>query len=155
AAKRLHCEETPLRVELDGAEALRTRAVVIATGARYRKLDVPELARFEGVGVYYAATFVEAQRCGPDEVVVVGGGNSAGQAAVFLARAARRVHLLIRAADLTASMSRYLIRRIEETPNITLHRRSRITAMAGREHLEEITWRSEDGRETRQPIRHV
>jgi thioredoxin reductase (NADPH) len=156
AAARLRCDQTPLRVDLEGGETLRARAVVIATGAQYRKLDVPELGRFEGVGIYYAATFVESQRCGADEVVVVGGGNSAGQAAVFLARTARRVHVLIRAADLSASMSRYLIRRIDETPNITLHRRTRITALAGGDHLEEVTWKSgDDGAETRHPIRHV
>jgi len=155
-ARRLHCGDTPLSVEVDGGEALRARTIIVATGAQYRKLDVPELERFEGVGVYYAATFVEARRCGLEEVVVVGGGNSAGQAAVFLARTARRVHVLIRAADLSASMSRYLVRRIEETPSITLHRRTRITAMTGRDHLEEITWRSEDvGAETRHRIRHV
>jgi thioredoxin reductase (NADPH) len=156
AAKRLTCADTPLRIEVDGAEAFLARAIVVATGVQYRKLDLPELARFEGVGVYYAATFVEAQRCGAEEVVVVGGGNSAGQAAVFLARSARRVHVLIRGADLSASMSRYLIRRIEETPNITLHRRTQITAMTGGDHLEELTWRSEDtGVETQHPIRHV
>jgi len=153
---RLHCDETPMRIELEGGESVRARAVVVATGAQYRKLDVPDLARFEGVGVYYAATFVEAQRCSTDEVVVVGGGNSAGQAATFLAQSARHVHLLIRGPDLSESMSRYLIRRIEETQNITLHKRTRITAMAGKEHLEEITW-SDDaaGTETRRPIRHV
>jgi len=153
---RLRCDETPMRIELEGGESIRARAVVIATGAQYRKLDVPDLARFEGAGVYYAATFVEAQRCSTDEVVVVGGGNSAGQAATFLAQSARHVHVLIRGPDLNESMSRYLIRRIEETPNITLHKRTRITAMAGKEHLEEVTW-SDDatGTETRHPIRHV
>jgi thioredoxin reductase (NADPH) len=155
-ATTLHCAETPLRIDLDGGESIRARAVVIATGAQYRKLDIPDLARFEGAGVYYAATFVESQRCGTEEVVVVGGGNSAGQAATFLARSAAHVHVLIRSPDLSQSMSRYLIRRIEETPNITLHRRTRIVAMAGREHLEEVTWRDEaTGADTRRPIRHV
>jgi thioredoxin reductase (NADPH) len=155
-AAKLHCAETPLRVELEGGEVIRARAVVIATGAQYRKLDVPDLARFEGAGVYYAATFVEAQRCGTEEVVVVGGGNSAGQAATFLARSTAHVHMLIRSPDLAESMSRYLIRRIEETPNITLHRRTRIVGMTGKEHLEEVTWRDEAaGAETRRSIRHV
>ncbi|HEY8077814.1 MAG TPA: FAD-dependent oxidoreductase [Labilithrix sp.] len=154
-ATRLRCDETPIRVDLATGEPLRTRAVVIATGAQYRKLEVPELARFEGTGVYYAATFVEAQRCGADEVAVVGGGNSAGQAAVFLAQSARHVHIVIRAADLAASMSRYLIRRIEETQNITLHRRTRITSMQGAEHLEAITMKDGDGVETHRKIRHV
>jgi thioredoxin reductase (NADPH) len=154
-AARMHCEETPFRIELTGGVSLAARAVVIATGAQYRKLEVPDLARFEGAGVYYAATFVEAQRCGADEVAVVGGGNSAGQAAVYLSRSAPHVHVLIRGPDLAQSMSRYLIRRIEETPNITLHRQTSITAMAGAEHLEEITWRDEAGTETRRRIRHV
>jgi thioredoxin reductase (NADPH) len=155
-AARLHCDETPLRVELAGGEALRARVVVIATGAQYRKLDIPDLARFEGSGIYYAATFVEAQRCGAEEVVVIGGGNSAGQAATFLARSTAHVHMVIRSPNLAESMSRYLIRRIEETPNITLYRRTRIVGMAGKEHLEEVTWRDEaTGAETRRPIRHV
>ncbi len=155
-AAKVHCGETPLRIELEGGESIRARAVVVATGARYRKLDVPDLARFERAGIYYAATFVEAQRCGTEEVVVVGGGNSAGQAATFLSRSTAHVHMLIRSPDLAESMSRYLIRRIEETPNITLHRRTRIVGMAGKEHLEEVTWRDEAaGTETRRPIRHV
>lgn len=155
-AVRLHCEETPIRVELNGGDCIRARAVVIATGAQYRKLDVVGLDRFEGVGVYYAATFVEAQRCGPEEVIVVGGGNSAGQAATYLARSVGHVHVLIRGPDLAESMSRYLIRRIDETPNITLHRRTRIVELAGREHLEAVTWRDDaSGQEMRRPIRHV
>ncbi|AKU98721.1 Thioredoxin reductase [Labilithrix luteola] len=154
-AVSLRSDETPLRIELEGGGAIRARAAVIATGIRYRKLDVPELARFEGVGVYYSATFVEAMRCGAEALVVVGGGNSAGQAATFLARSARHVHMLIRGPDLAESMSRYLIRRIEDTPNITLHRRTRITAVAGSEHLEEVTWCDDAGVETRRPIRHV
>jgi thioredoxin reductase (NADPH) len=155
-AARLQCDETPMRIVLENGESLRTRSVLIATGAQYRKLDVMGLARFEGAGVYYAATNVEAQRCGGDEIVVVGGGNSAGQAATFLARTARHVHVCIRGPDLAESMSRYLIRRIEQTPNITLHRRTRITAMTGSEHLEEITWRDDAaGTESRRPIRHV
>jgi thioredoxin reductase (NADPH) len=155
-AKRLHCEETPIRIALANGDSVLTRAVVIATGAEYRKLDVPRLADFVGVGVYYAATFVEAQRCSEEPVIVVGGGNSAGQAATFLARNTRHVHMLIRGPDLAASMSRYLIRRIEETPNITLRRRTRIVAVDGKEHLESVTWRDDaTGEETTHPIRHV
>jgi thioredoxin reductase (NADPH) len=155
-AARLHTEECPMRIDLAGGEPLRARAVVIATGAQYRKLDVPDLARFEGAGVYYAATFVEAQRCGIEEVAVVGGGNSAGQAAVYLARRSRHVHILIRSPGLAASMSRYLIRRIEETPNITLHKSTRITGLSGRDHLDEVTWFEDStGTETRRPIRHL
>jgi thioredoxin reductase (NADPH) len=154
-AVALRCDESPIRVDLEGGESVYARAVVIATGARYRKLDLANLPRFEGVGVYYAATFVEAQRCGGEEVVVVGGGNSAGQAALFLSRTARHVHILVRGVSLADSMSRYLIQRIEQAPNITIHCRTQIVAMAGGEHLEEITWRDGTGAEERRPIRHV
>src|SRR5262249_32386933 len=119
-AIRLHCDGVPYRVEFEGGQSVRARAVVIATGAEYRKLEIPELERFEGTGVYYGATFIEAQRCEADDVIVVGGGNSAGQAAMFLSQSARQVHVLIRGESLAASMSRYLIRRIEESPNVTL-----------------------------------
>jgi thioredoxin reductase (NADPH) len=145
-----------ISVELAGGQCVRARAVVIATGAEYRKLEVPDLARFEGVGVYYAATFMEAQQCPDDEVVIVGGGNSAGQAATFLAQSCKRVHMLVRSDGLAATMSRYLIRRIEDTPNITLRTRTKLTALAGDAHLERVTWRDEQtGVETTLPIRHV
>ena len=155
-ALRMYCDEVPIRIELTTGESVRARTVVIATGAEYRKLDVSGLARFEGMGVYYAATYVEVQRCNEDEVVVVGGGNSAGQAATFLAQNSHHVHMLIRGADLASSMSRYLIRRIEETPNITLRRRTQIVAVEGNEHLERVTWRDDSSREeTTHAIRHV
>jgi thioredoxin reductase (NADPH) len=152
----IHCDRGSYRIELTAGEIVRTRAVIIATGAEYRKLDVADLERFEGVGVTYAATYVEAQLCSTDQVIVVGGGNSAGQAATFLARTSRCVHLLVRGPDLAASMSRYLIRRIEETPNITMHRHTKIVALHGKEHLESVTWRDEStGEQSTHPIRHV
>jgi thioredoxin reductase (NADPH) len=155
-ATALHCDETPMRVELTDGSSVRARAIVVATGVDYRKLEVDGLARYEGVGVYYAATWVEAQRCSEDEIIVVGGGNSAGQAATFLARNSKHVHILVRGPDLASSMSRYLISRIEETPNITLHRHTRIVAVDGGDHLEGVTWRDEGtGQESRHPIRHV
>jgi thioredoxin reductase (NADPH) len=153
---RLHCETTPFRVELSNGELVAARAVVIATGAQYVRLDLPELARYEGLGVYYGATFIEAQRCERDEVIVVGGGNSAGQAATFLSRTAQHVHVVVRGAGLAASMSRYLIRRIEETPNITLHTHTRLVALEGAGALERVTWLDDrTGERVVLPIRHV
>jgi thioredoxin reductase (NADPH) len=108
------------------------------------------------MGVYFGATFVEAQLCRGDEVVVVGGGNSAGQAATFLAQTARRVHLLVRGDGLAATMSRYLVRRIEQSPEITLHTRTELFAFEGDDHLERVRWRQRDtGTEETRPIRHV
>ena len=139
-ASGLACDGQPYRVTLDDGQVIRTRAVVVATGARYRKLDVPDYARFEGQGIHYAATAMEAQLCGGEEVVVVGGGNSAGQAAVFLARTAAHVHVLVRATGLAATMSDYLIQRIEGSPRITLHPCTEITALAGDHLLRQVTW---------------
>src|SRR5262249_25334471 len=110
--KRLHCDRKPYAVELEDGTQIPARAVVVATGAEYRRLPLANLGQFEGSGIYYAATFVEAQSCGAEELIVVGGGNSAGQAAVFLAQTAKRVHLLVRSSGLAQTMSRYLIRRI-------------------------------------------
>jgi thioredoxin reductase (NADPH) len=130
---------------------------VIATGAQYRKLQVENLSRFEGAGVYYGATFVEAQLCGGEEVIVVGGGNSAGQAAVFLAQTAKRVHILVRSSGLAATMSRYLIRRIENSPTITLRPQTEIVALEGRgNHLNSVYWRnSKTGQTEKHEISHV
>jgi len=116
--ERVDCHR-PYTIHIEGHSAVRARAIVIASGAQYRKLALPDLARFEGVGIYYAATNIESTVCGGDEVIVVGGGNSAGQAAVFLARTGRHVHVLVRRDGLAATMSQYLITRIEQTPNIT------------------------------------
>ena len=156
SAVKLRCEELPYGIDTADGGCVRARAIVIATGAEYRKLDLPELQKFEGVGVYYGATFVEAQRCSAEEVIVVGGGNSAGQAATFLAQTSSHVHIFVRSDGLAASMSRYLIRRIEETPNITLHTRTRITGLAGGDHLEQVTWIDDRAGQTSvRPIRTV
>jgi thioredoxin reductase (NADPH) len=142
-------------VRLDDGATIPARTVIIATGARYRKPSLPNLGRFEGAGVYYSATFMEAQLCDGEDVIVVGGANSAGQAAVFLARTVTRVHLLVRSDNLSASMSRYLIRRIEETPNIQLRTRTEVVALEGDGHLERVQWRDGAGAVTGHDIRHV
>lgn len=139
----------------DGAR-VPARTVVIATGAEYRRPQIENLSRYEGAGVYYGATFMEAQLCSGGEVVVVGGGNSAGQAAVFLAQTARRVHMLVRSAGLAASMSRYLVRRIEENPAIVLHTHTEVTVLDGEQHLERVTWRDgRDGHVEAHDFRHL
>jgi thioredoxin reductase (NADPH) len=116
----LDCERLPYQLRLDDGQSIAASAVVVATGARYRKLDVPNYDRFEGQGVYYAATAMEAQLCADEDLVVVGGGNSAGQAAVFLARTAAHVHILVRGNGLAATMSDYLVQRIASSPKITV-----------------------------------
>jgi thioredoxin reductase (NADPH) len=155
-ARRLACERRPYAIEIDDGPRVLARTVVIASGARYRKLRVENLERFEGAGVYYDATPIEMQLCRGEEVVVVGGGNSAGQAAVFLAQTAKRVHLLVRATGLAQSMSRYLIRRIEGNPAIVLRPQTEIVALEGVNHLERVGWRDkETGAVTTYAIRHV
>src|SRR5207245_9430984 len=135
---------------------LPARAVIIASGAEYRRLQIDNLSRFEGSGVYYAATFMEAQLCTGEEVVVVGAGNSGGQAAAFLAQTARRVHMLIRSTGLADTMSRYLIRRIEDHPAIVRHVRTEVVSLEGNGHLERVGWRdSGSGRIETHGIRHV
>jgi thioredoxin reductase (NADPH) len=149
---RLDCDSRPYRLYLSDGQVLRTRTVVIATGVKYRKLDLPSLGRFEGAGVYYSATHLEGQHCHGEEIAIVGGGNSAGQAAVFLAGIATRVHVLVRGPGLAESMSRYLIQRIENTPNVVLRTRSQIEALEGDNGLERVQWQHLDtgGRETHQ-----
>lgn len=154
--KRLWWDRKPNIVEADNGARIPARAIVIATGAEYRRPRLENLSRFEGAGVYYGATFVEAQLCTGEEVVVVGGGNSAGQAAVFLAQTASRVHMLVRSAGLAESMSRYLIRRIEETPAIELRTHTEIVALRGDDHLESVTWQNnQTGASEEHAIRHV
>jgi thioredoxin reductase (NADPH) len=149
-AARIDCDSRPYRVHLTDGQEIRTRSIVIASGVQYRKLDLPSLARFEGTGVYYSATHLEGQLCAGEEVAIVGGGNSAGQAAVFLSQIARGVQVLVRGPSLAASMSRYLIRRIEASPNIQLRTRSQVEALDGDSHLERVTWRHLDTGERQQ-----
>jgi thioredoxin reductase (NADPH) len=154
-AAELAREHNAYVVRLDDGVTIPARTVVIATGARYRRSSIANLAQFEGAGVYYNATFMEAQLCEGDEVIVVGGANSAGQAAVFLAQTTRRVYLLVRSNNLSVDMSRYLIRRIEETPTIQVKTRTEIVALEGDEHLERVRWRDGTGAVTSQDVRHV
>ena len=154
-AAKLVCQNNAYGVRLDDGVTIPARTVVIATGARYHRPSLANLCQFEGAGVYYNATFMEAQLCEGDEVIVVGGANSAGQAAVFLAQTVRHVHLLVRSSSLSASMSRYLIRRIEETPTIHVKTRTEIVALEGTDHLELVQCRDGSGALTRHDIKHV
>ena len=155
-AKRLLCDRKPYAIEIDDHVRVLARTVVIATGAAYRRPSLDNLSRFDGAGVYYGATFMEAQLCRGEEVVVVGGGNSAGQAAVFLAQTATRVHMLVRSKGLAESMSRYLIRRIEQNPAIVLRTNSEIVALDGNDHLERVRWRDDQvGSIESHDIKHV
>jgi thioredoxin reductase (NADPH) len=155
-AMAIRCERQPFRVECDGDSPVRGHAVVIACGAEYRKLQVANLAQFEGAGVYYGATPMEAQLCKGEDVIVVGGGNSAGQAAMFLSTIANHVYMLVRASSLADSMSQYLIRRIEECRDITLLFRTEIVRLDGAGNLEAVTWRNRETGETEtHAIRHI
>jgi thioredoxin reductase (NADPH) len=155
-ATRLGCDRKPYIVEGENNARIPARTVVIATGAEYRKPSLENLPRFEGAGVYYGATFLEAQLCSGEDVIVVGGGNSAGQAAVFLAQMSARVHLFVRSDGLAQSMSRYLVRRIEETPTIELRPHTEIVGLEGDEHLESVRWQNkETGKTEERNIRHV
>lgn len=141
-AKGLTCDRRPYKVLIGDGESVPARTVIIASGAQYRRLNLENLSKFEGAGIYYGATHLEAQLCAGEVVVVVGGGNSAGQAAVFLAQTTRRVYMLVRSDGLAKTMSRYLIRRIEQTPNIELHSNTEVVALGGNGHLERVTWRN-------------
>jgi len=155
-ATAVACGRHPYAVTMDDGAQVPARTVIIATGAQYRRPAIENLARFEGAGIYYAATEMERQVCAGDEVAVVGGGNSAGQAAVFLADKSRRVHVLVRGDGLADSMSRYLIRRIEDNPAIELRTNTEIVALEGNGHLERIAWRvGQSGSSETRAIRHV
>jgi len=155
-AKQLVCERKPYAIEIDDGVRVPARTIIIATGAEYSKLSLENPSQFEGAGVYYGATFIEAQLCGGEDVIVVGGGNSAGQAAVFLAQTAKRVHLLVRSEGLASSMSRYLIRRIEQNPRIELRSQTEIVALEGSNHLERVSWQDHvSGKIEAHDIRHV
>jgi thioredoxin reductase (NADPH) len=161
---RLNCDQRPYTVTLDDGHEIPARAIVLATGAQYNKPIVPKLEAFYGHGVYYNATFMEAQVCAGERVIVIGGGNSAGQAAVFLALNTAGVTMLVRSSSLATTMSRYLIQRIEENPLIQVNYRSELSRLEGDMHLENVSWvkRGIDKKIDQgaaecvsQPIRHV
>jgi len=156
AVERLDCSKRPYRVHLGDGQEIPARAIVLATGAQYNKPSIANLDAFSGKGIYYNATFMEAQLCAAEQVIVIGGGNSAGQAAVFLAQTAACVEMLVRSKNLKETMSRYLVQRIEENPRIQVHYSSELTALEGKTHLEQVSWIQKDtGQISAQPIRHV
>jgi thioredoxin reductase (NADPH) len=156
SARALKCARSPYSLQLDDGKTVQARSIIVAAGAQYRKLDLPNVAQFEGVGIYYGATQVEAQLCANDEVAVVGGGNSAGQAAMFLSAHAKHVHLLVRGPGLSETMSRYLISRIEACSSITLRAHTEIEALEGDAQLERVRWRqTQTGATDTREIQHL
>jgi thioredoxin reductase (NADPH) len=155
-ASKLACARPLYAVHLEDGGRIDARALIIASGAQYRKPAISNVSQFEGAGVYYAASRMESQLCVGEEVAIVGGGNSAGQAAVFLADTARHVHLLVRKDGLAETMSRYLVRRIEDHPAITLRTRTELVALDGDGHLDRVQWRDHrTGVVETHDIRHV
>lgn len=144
----LDCNRHPYEIKLDGVDSLKTKAVMIATGAQYNKPRLENLEQFEGRGIYYGATYIESQLCADEEVAVVGGGNSAGQAAVFLSQSAPKVHMLVRSGELRSTMSRYLIQRLTENPRIEIHYNTEVTELEGDERLQTVRWRNKGTGET-------
>jgi thioredoxin reductase (NADPH) len=138
---RLDCDSWPYHVLLESGERLPAKTIVIATGAQYKKPHLENLQKFEGKGIYYGATYIEAQLCGSGEVAVVGGANSAGQAAAFLSQTVGKVHMLVRSSELKDTMSRYLIQRLTENPKIQIHFNTEIVSLEGAEQLERVVWK--------------
>jgi thioredoxin reductase (NADPH) len=136
----LGCASHPYHVRLDDGQNIKARVIVVATGAQYRKLDVPNYAFYEGRGIHYAATLMEARLCAKEDAIVIGGGNSAGQAATFLSRFAAHIHMLVRGNRLASTMSDYLIHRIHQSDRITLHTESEIVELGGVDRLQSVTW---------------
>src|ERR1700727_989946 len=160
SAKSLDCTrpDGAFALTLDGDDTLRARAIVVASGARYRRPEIENLDKFEGRGVWYWASPIEARLCAAQDIILVGGGNSAGQAAVFLSGHARKVHMVIRGGGLGASMSRYLIERIEAAPNIEFVFNTEMVALEGTEDssLERVRWRSRlSGEDSTTDIRNL
>jgi thioredoxin reductase (NADPH) len=155
-ATHLSCERRPYAIEIGNGTRVMARTVLLATGAEYRGLPIENVASFNGAGVYYLATPMEAQMCKGEDVIIVGGGNSAGQAAVYLADKARRVIMLVRSGGLAETMSRYLVRRIEDNPAIEVRTNCNVVALEGGSHLENVRCRNKTtGADTVESIRHL
>ena len=155
-AYQLRCDTRPYTIQFADGKTVQARCIIIATGAEYRLLSLGDAARFMGAGLYYAATATEARLCSGKDIIVVGGGNSAGQAAMFLASNCANVHMLVRSRGLADSMSNYLIRRITDTPNIKLHVGTEIVSLDGGTHLETVTWKTAGSSSGEaHPIEHV
>jgi thioredoxin reductase (NADPH) len=153
---RLNCDRRPYTVHLENGQSIPARSIVLATGAQYNRPSLSNMDAFSGKGIYYNATSMEAQLCSGEQVIVIGGGNSSGQAAVFLAQNVAGVKMLVRSGSLAQTMSRYLIQRIEENPLIQMHYRSELTALEGNDHLEQVSWGNKDsGEVTTESIRNV
>lgn len=153
---KVECARRPYKLSLDDGSTLSARTIIIATGAQYKRPAIANLRKFEGQGVYYGATHMESQLCEGEDVVVVGGGNSAGQAAVFLSQTVRKVYMLVRSGNLAETMSRYLIQRITENPAIELHFNTELTDLYGDAQLERVDWIDKTtGQKATHPIHHV
>jgi len=153
---QLKCSKRPYEVVLDNGTTLAARAIVISTGAQYNKPPIANLKKFEGQGIYYGATYIESQLCEDEEVIVVGGGNSAGQAAVYLSQTARKVYMLVRSGQLSDTMSRYLIQRITDNPKIEMHYKTEIVGLDGGMQLEQVSWIDRvTGETSTHDVRHV
>lgn len=156
AVERLSCDKRPYRVQLDQGQAIFARSIVLAIGAQYNRPPVSNLDTFSGKGVYYSATFMEAQLCLNEPVIVIGGGNSAGQAAVFLSQTCTDVIMLVRSGNLAQTMSRYLVQRIDQNPHIHVHYGSELEHLEGEQHLERVSWINKGSEEvSARPIRHI
>lgn len=155
-AYRLDCDARPYTIAFANGNSVQAKCIIIATGAEYRQLTLGVAAKFMGAGIYYAASATEARLCNGKDVIVVGGGNSAGQAAVYLASNCSNVHMLVRSPSLAESMSNYLIRRIADTPNINLHLSTEIASLDGGAYLESVIWKSSGSSNGEShPIEHV
>jgi thioredoxin reductase (NADPH) len=154
--ERLSCERRPYRVHLDNGQNIPARAIVLATGAQYNRPAIANLDVLSGKGVYYSATYMEGQLCAGEQVIVIGGGNSAGQAAVFLSQNAAGVKMLVRSDSLAATMSRYLVQRIEENPRVQVRYSSELQGLQGGGHLECVSWINKaTGELSTEAVRHV